>query len=121
MTDLEEDRLAIDSEDDDSDDSDADSALDRELDERLRKAREEGTKAFDDVSDCQSVMSMGNTMTNMTFIPIDTDLDMLLDQMISNKNPAQQAEQERQINERLEFVRQEQRETEAKLFTEENK
>ncbi len=81
MSDLDQDRLAIDSEDD-SDDSDADSVLERELDERLRKAREDGTNAFDDVSDCQSVMSMGNTMTNMTFIPIDTDLDMLLDQMI---------------------------------------
>ena len=78
MSDDLEDRLAVDS-DEDFDDSDDDSVLARELDERIRKAKEEGNKVFDDESDCQSVMSMGNTMTNMTFIPIDTDLDQLLD------------------------------------------
>ena len=52
------------------------------------EAEEEGRdKIFDDVSDTHSVMSMGNTMSNMNFIPLDTDLDNLIDQMLSNANP----------------------------------
>ena len=51
----------------------------------MRAAEEEGKeKIFDDVSDAQSVMSMGNTMSNMNFIPVDTDLDNLIDQMLLN-------------------------------------
>ena len=86
MSDLDNnDRMAIDS-DEDFEDSD-DSEIARELDERIRKAKEGGHKIFDDVSDCQSVMSMSNTMSNMNFLPLDTDLDGLIDQMLMVQNP----------------------------------
>lgn len=114
------DKFDIDSgEDFDSDDSE----INRELEERIRLAAEAGNeKIFDDVSDAQSVYSaMGNTMSQMNFIPIDTDLDNLIDQMLINSNPNHMAELEKQRNERLDFVRQEQIEDEAMLFTEENK
>ena len=84
----------------DSDDEDVDSddsEIRRELEERMRKAEEEGKdKIFDDVSDTHSVMSMGNTMSNMNFIPLDTDLDNLIDQMLSNANPGHVANLEMQ-------------------------
>ena len=113
------DKFDIESGDDfDSDDSE----IQRELEERMRAAEEEGKeKIFDDVSDAQSVMSMGNTMSNMNFIPVDTDLDNLIDQMLLNQNPAHLAELERQRQERLEHVKREQAEDEALIYTEENK
>ena len=110
----------IDSDEDfDSDDSE----IQREFEERIRQAQEDGkTKIFDDVSDAHSVMSMGHqTMSQMNFLPLDTDLDNLIDQMLQNPNPLHQQELERQRNERLDAVRQENLDTEALLFTEENK
>ena len=79
---LGDDRLDIDSDEDfDSDDS----AIERELEERMRLAAEGGhDKIFDDVSDAASVMSMSQSMSNMNFIPVDTDLDMLIDQLLLN-------------------------------------
>lgn len=76
----ENERLDIDSEEDfDSDDSE----IQRELEDRMREAQECGRdKIFDDVSDAASVMSMGNTMSQMNFIPLDADLDSLIDQML---------------------------------------
>ena len=88
------DKFDIDSgEDFDSDDSE----INRELEERIRLAAEAGNeKIFDDVSDAQSVYSaMGNTMSQMNFIPIDTDLDNLIDQMLINSNPNHMAELEK--------------------------
>ena len=77
MSDLGDDRLDIDSDEDiDSDDSE----IQRELDERIREAQDGGRdKIFDDVSDMASVMSMGNTMSYMNYIPLDADLDSLID------------------------------------------
>ena len=74
---LGDDRVDIDSDEDfDSDDS----AIERELEERMAQAALNGNgKIFDDVSDAGSVMSMNNTMSNMNFIPVDTDLDNLID------------------------------------------
>ena len=80
----------------DSDDSDDDSEVERELEERIRQAQEAGKdKIFDDVSDNHSVMSMSNTMSNMNFIPIDTDLDNLVEELLQNQNPHHVAELER--------------------------
>ena len=64
---------------------------------------------------------MTNTMTNMNFIPIDTDLDNLIDQMLQNQDPKRLAELERQRNEQLDQLRREQEENEKMIFTEENK
>ena len=68
-------------------------------------------------------MSMGNqTMSNMQFnVPLDVDLDNLIDEMVANQNPAHLAELERERNEQLQFIRDQNKETEAQLFTEENK
>ena len=60
--------------------------IERELEERIRKAQEEGNDKLFDASDCQSVMSMQTTMTNMNFIPEDADLDDVLDQILKTKN-----------------------------------
>ena len=109
--------------DDDDEDYDSDdSEIRRELEERIRNAQDGGKdKIFDDVSDTKSVMSMTNTMTNMNFIPIDTDLDNLIDQMLQNQDPKRLAELERQRNEQLDQLRREQEENEKMIFTEENK
>lgn len=95
-----------------SDDSDFDSAddseVERELEERIRQAQEAGRdKIFEDVSDAHSVMSMGNqTMSNMQFnVPLDVDLDNLIDELVANQNPAHLAELERERNEQLQFIR----------------
>jgi len=71
-----------DSEMGDSDDSE----IARELEERIRQAQEDGRdKVFDDVSDARSVMSLGNqTMSQMNFLPLDTDLDNLIDELVAN-------------------------------------
>ena len=60
-------------------------------------------------------------MSNMNFIPVDTDLDNLLDQMLLQQNPQHLADLERQRNDRLEGIRAEQEATDGMLFTEENK
>ena len=60
--------------------------IERELEERIRRAQEEGNDKMFDVSDCQSVMSMQTTMTNMNFIPEDVDLDDVVDQILKTKN-----------------------------------
>ena len=66
--------------DEDEEDSDDDSEIERELEERMRQAELDGReKIFDDVSDASSRMSMNNTMSQMNFIPVDTDLDNLID------------------------------------------
>ena len=73
-----------DDDDEDGFDSD-DSAIERELEERIKQAQQDGKqKIFDDVSDTRSVMSMSQSMTNMNFLPVDTDLDNLIDQMLLN-------------------------------------
>ena len=69
--------------------------IERELEERIRQAQEEGNDKLFDASDCQSVMSMQTTMTNMNFIPEDADLDDVLDHILKTKNQAHVAELER--------------------------
>ena len=80
------DRPDLDDSDDDFEDSDDDSEIERELEERMRQAQLDGRdKIFEDVSDATSEMSMmSNTMTGMNFIPVDTDLDNLIDHLIQN-------------------------------------
>ena len=70
--------------------------IERELEERIRKAQEEGNDKLFDASDCQSVMSMQTTMTGMNFIPEDADLDDVLDHILATKNPAHVAQLERE-------------------------
>ena len=57
----------------------------------------------------------------MNFIPVDTDLDNLIDQLIQNQNPTHLADMERQRKERLDLIRQEEQDTEAMIFTDENR
>ena len=106
-----------------SDEDSYDSEVERELEERIRQAQEAGCdKIFEDVSDNHSVMSMSmsHTMSNMNFIPIDTDLDNLVEELLLNQNPNHVAELERQRNEQLAELKKVNEVTEAMIFTEEN-
>ena len=82
--------------------------IERELEERIRKAQEEGNDKLFDESDCQSVRSMQTTMTNMNFIPEDADLDDVLEQILKTKNQVHVAELEREQQRVLNEFREEQ-------------
>ena len=103
-------------------DEDDEEEIERAMEERKRQAIEAGQdRLFDDVSDTQSVASLSNTMSNMNFIPLDTDLDNLIDDMLLQQNPHHVAELQRQRDIQLEQIREQNEHTEAILFTEENK
>ena len=95
--------------------------IERELEERMRRAAEEGNDKLFDQSDCQSVISMQTTMTNMNFIPEDVDLDEVVDQILKTKNQAHLAELEQRQKQMLQDFRAEQEEEMAKIITEERK
>ena len=95
--------------------------IERELEERMRKAAEEGNEKLFDQSDCQSVISMQTTMTNMNYIPEDVDLDEVVDQILKTKNQAHLAELEQRQKQILQDFKQEQEEEMTKIITEERK
>ena len=95
--------------------------IERELEERIRKAQEEGNDKLFDESDCQSVRSMQTTMTNMNFIPEDADLDDVLEQILKTKNQVHVAELEREQQRVLNEFREEQNNEMDMIITEERK
>lgn len=72
----------------------------------MKQAEQDGkAKIFDDVSDAASAMSMSHTMSQMNFIPLDADLDNILDQMLQNQNPVHLAKLEKQRDEHMQMIK----------------